>query len=200
MNYPGIFQKEREPNVIAKCLLCLLLLEHAVDEAPQSSLSYSVSHSLLKFMSVELVMLSKHHPLPPGSRLPSIFLSITVFSNESSLHIRWSKYLSFSFASVLPVDIQGWFPLGWTGLILQCKGLRRVFSSTTIKHQFFSSPAPQLSINSSLLQHHNEASILLFSSSTIKHQFFAQPSLCSSSHIHTWLLEKPQQRSDVSAF
>ena len=42
-------------------------------------------------------------------------------------------------ASVLPMNIQGWFPLGWTGLILQSKGLSRVFSSTTVwKHQFFS--------------------------------------------------------------
>ena len=43
-------------------------------------------------------------------------------------------------ASVLPMNSQGWFPLGWTGLIsLQSKGLSRVFSSTTIwKHQFFS--------------------------------------------------------------
>ena len=41
--------------------------------------------------------------------------------------------------SVLPMNIQGWFPLGLTGLILQSKGLSRVFSSTTIwKHQFFS--------------------------------------------------------------
>ena len=41
-------------------------------------------------------------------------------------------------ASVLSMSIQGWFPLGWTGLILQCKGLSRVFSSTTVqKHQFF---------------------------------------------------------------
>ena len=43
-------------------------------------------------------------------------------------------------ASVLPMSIQDWFPLGWTGLIpLQCKGLSRVFSNTTVqKHQFFS--------------------------------------------------------------
>ena len=43
-------------------------------------------------------------------------------------------------ASVLPMNIQGWFPLEWTGLIsLQAKGLSRVFSNTTIqKHQFFS--------------------------------------------------------------
>ena len=51
-------------------------------------------------------------------------------------------------ASVLPMNIQGWFPLGWTGLILQSKGLSRVFSNTTIqKHQFFSAQ-PSLWSNS----------------------------------------------------
>ena len=72
--------------------------------------------------------------------LPSIFPSVKVFSNVSALCIRWSKYWSISpSASVLPGNIQGWFPLGLTGLIcLQSKGLSRVFSSTTVrKHQFF---------------------------------------------------------------
>ena len=70
--------------------------------------------------------------------LPSIFPSIRVFSSESVLHIRWPKYWSFRTSS-LPMSIQGWFPLGLTGLIsLQPKGLSRVFSNTTIqKHQFF---------------------------------------------------------------
>ena len=62
-------------------------------------------------------------------------------------------------ASLLPMNTQGWFPLGWTGWIWQSKGLSRVFSNTTVQ----------------------------------KHQFFrAQLSLKSNSHIHTWLLEKPQ--------
>ena len=70
--------------------------------------------------------------------LPSIFPSIKVFSNESVLHIRWPKYWSFSFRSVLPMNIQDWLPLGGTGSIsLQSKGLSRVFS-TVQKHQFFS--------------------------------------------------------------
>ena len=63
----------------------------------------------------------------------------SVFSSELALWIRWSKYWSFSFSIVLPMNIQGWFPLGFTGLIsLQSKGLSRAFSSTTIrKHQSF---------------------------------------------------------------
>ena len=71
--------------------------------------------------------------------LPSIFLSIRVFSNKSALCIWWPKYWSFSLATVLPMNIQSWFPLGLTRLIsLQSKELSRVFSNTTVqKHQFF---------------------------------------------------------------
>ena len=70
---------------------------------------------------------------------PSIFPSIRVFSNESVLHIRWPKYWSLVLVSVLPMNIQDWFPLGWTGLTFsQSKELSRVFSNTTVqKHQFF---------------------------------------------------------------
>ena len=63
-----------------------------------------------------------------------------VFSNESAPLIRWPKYWASASAAVLPMKIQGWFPLGLTGLIsLQSKGLSRVFSSTTVPtHQFLS--------------------------------------------------------------
>ena len=66
-------------------------------------------------------------PSHPLLLLPSISPNIRVFSNESAL------------ASALPVSIQGWFPLGLTGLIsLQSRGILRVFSNTTVqKHQFF---------------------------------------------------------------
>ena len=66
--------------------------------ACQASLSITNFWSLLKLMSIELVMPSNHlilcHPLLLP---PSIFPSIRVFSNESALHIRWPKYWSFSF-------------------------------------------------------------------------------------------------------
>src|SRR5574337_983619 len=66
--------------------------------AHQASLSYTISWSLLKFMSIESVMLSNHLILCwPLLLLPSIFPSITVFSNESALHIRWPKYWSCNF-------------------------------------------------------------------------------------------------------
>ena len=67
--------------------------------ASQAFLSTTNSQSLLKLMSIELVMLSNHlilcHPL---LLLPSIFPSIRVFSNEPTLRIRWPKYWSFSFS------------------------------------------------------------------------------------------------------
>ena len=66
--------------------------------ARQTSLSITNSWSLLKLMSIESVMPSKHLILcRPLLLLPSIFPSIRVFSNESALHIRWPKYWGFSF-------------------------------------------------------------------------------------------------------
>ena len=95
--------------------------------ACQAPLSSIISWSLWKFMSVECVMLSNHNHLIlccPLLLLPSIFPRIRVFSSETALHIRWPKYWSFSLASVFPMNIWSWFPLGLTGLIsLLSKGL-----------------------------------------------------------------------------
>ena len=94
-------------------------------------------HRLLEFTQilvrwVQWCYLTISSSAAPLLLLPSIFPSIRMFSSESALHIRWPKYWSSALASVLPMNIQGWFPLGLTGLIsLQSKGL------------------------SSLLQHHN---------------------------------------------
>ena len=109
--------------------------------ARQASLSITNSQSLLKLLSIESVMPSNHlilsHPL---LLLPSIVPSIRVFSNESVLRIRCPSIGASASASVPPMNIQDWFPLGLTGWIsLQSKGLSRVFSNTTVqKHQFFS--------------------------------------------------------------
>ena len=67
-------------------------------------------------------------------------LPIRVFSNESTLHMRWPKYWSFSFSISPSNEHPGLSPLGWTGWTsLQSRGLSRVFSNTTVqKHQFFS--------------------------------------------------------------
>ena len=76
-------------------------------------------------------------PCCPLLLLPPIPPSIRVFSNESTLRIRWPKYWNFSFSIIPSNEYQDWSPLGWTGWIsLQSKGLSRVFSNTTVqKHQ-----------------------------------------------------------------
>ena len=107
--------------------------------ARQASLSITNSRSLLKLMSISLVMPSNRIILcRPLLLLPSIFPGIRVFSNESALHIRWPKYWSFSFGISPSNEYSGLIYLGWTGWIsLQCKGSQE------------SSPAPQFkSINS----------------------------------------------------
>ena len=100
--------------------------------ARQASLSITNSWSSLRLTSIESVMPSSHLILcRPLLLLPSIFPSIRVCSNESVLHIRWQS--TGASASVLPMNIQDWFPLGWTGWIsLHSKGLSKVFSNTTV--------------------------------------------------------------------
>ena len=124
---------------VVRLLSCVQLFATPWTAVCQASLSFTLSRSLLKFMSIESVMSSNHLILClPFLFLPSIFPSIRAFSNELALHIRWSKYWSFSF-SISPCNIQGWFPWGLTGLIsLLSKGLSRVFFRTTVwKCQFF---------------------------------------------------------------
>ena len=108
--------------------------------AHQASLSSTNSRSLLILMSIELVMPSTHLFLcRPLLLLPSIFLSIRVFSNEKLCASGGQSIGVSASASVLPMNIQDWFLLGLTGWIsLQSKGLSRVFFNTTVqKHQFF---------------------------------------------------------------
>ena len=108
--------------------------------ARQASVPITNPWSLLKLLSIESVMPSKHLILcRPLFLLPSIFPCIRVLSTEWALPIRWTKYWSFSFIISPPLNIQDWFPLGWTGWIsLKSKGHSRVFSNNTVQtHQFF---------------------------------------------------------------
>ena len=108
--------------------------------ACQASLSITNSWSLLKHMSIKSVMPSSHlilcHPLlllPPISQASGSFPMSQLFTwGGQSIEVSAST-------SVLPLNTQDWFPLGWTGWIsLQSKGLSRVFSNATVqKHQFF---------------------------------------------------------------
>ena len=84
--------------------------------ACQASLSITNSQSLLKLMSIELVMPSNYLILcRPLLLLPSIFPSIRIFSNEPVLHIRWPKYWSFSFSISLSNEYSGLisFSIDW---------------------------------------------------------------------------------------
>ena len=104
----------------------------------QASLSFTISQSLLRFMSIESVILSNHlilcHPL---LLLASIFPSIRVFSNESALHIRWPNYWSLSFSISPSNEYLGLisFRIDWFDP-LQSKALSRISTITVQKHQF----------------------------------------------------------------
>ena len=90
--------------VVVQWLSHVQLVSTSWISACPASLSFTISRSLLNLTSIESVMPSNHlilcHPLLP---LPSVFLSIRVFSNESTLHFRWPKYWSFSF-SIIPFN------------------------------------------------------------------------------------------------
>ena len=121
--------------------------------ARQASLSIANSQSLLNLISIESMVPSNHLIFcRPLLLLPLIFPSVRVFANESTLRNRWPK--NWSSASVLPMNIQHWFPLGPTGWFsLLSKELSRIFSNTTFqKHQFFGA---QLSFCPTLIAIHD---------------------------------------------
>ena len=125
--------------------------------AHQASLSFTISQSLLKFIFIELMMLSNHFILYHPLLLPSIFPSIMVFSNESTLPIRWPKYWSLGISPSSEYSRLISFRISWFDLL-------------DVQWTLKSTPASQVQ----------------------RHRFFVTlPFLLSSSHIHTWLLEKP---------
>ena len=102
--------------------------------ARQASLSLTDSRSLLKLMSIELVMPTNHLILcRPLLLPPSIFPSIRVFSNELAFHIRWPKYWSFSFGISLSNEYLGLisFRIDWFDL-LSVQGALKSLLSTTV--------------------------------------------------------------------
>ena len=120
--------------------------------ASQDPLSSTISWSLLKFMSIELVMLSNHlFFCRPLLLLPSIFPSIRVFPNELAPHIRWPKYWSFSFSNSPSNEYSGLisFRIDWFDLLA-------VQESKTLE---------------SLLQHHNTKASIFWHSPFFMVQF-----------------------------
>ena len=108
--------------------------------ARQASLSFNISWSLLKFMSIKSVMPANHlilcHPL---LLLPSVFPSIKVFSNESVLHIRWPKYWSLSFNISPSNEHPGLisFRMERLDLLVVQGTLTNLLNTIAQKHQFF---------------------------------------------------------------
>ena len=119
--------------------------------ARQACLSITNSRSSLKLMPIKLVMPSSHLILCcPLLLLPSMPPSIRVFSNESTLRMRWPKYWSFSISPSKEHPGLMSFRMDWLDL-LEVQWLSRVFSNTTVqKHQFFGT---QLSLRSNSLIH-----------------------------------------------
>ena len=114
-------------------------LRHQGLPACQASWAFTISWSLLIFMSINLVMPPNHLILyclfsfcfPSFPASGSFLMSCLFTSDGQSIRVSAS-------ALVLSINIQGWFPLGLTSLIsLQSTGLLRVFSTTIRKHQFF---------------------------------------------------------------
>ena len=124
--------------VVVQSLSCVQLFVTPWILALQTSLSFTISRSLLKFISIVLVVLSDHLILCcPPLLLPSVLPSIRVFSSESALGMKWPKYWSFSISSSNEYSGLMSFRTGW-----------------------FDLPPVQETLKS-LLQHHNwKASIL----------------------------------------
>ena len=114
------FPWSKSSLVVVQLLSCSQLFVTPWTAARQGSLSFTISWSFLKLMSIEAVTPSNHLLLcAPLLFLPSIFPSIRVFSNELDLHIRWPKYWSFSFSISPSNEYSGLisFRIDWFGFL-----------------------------------------------------------------------------------
>ena len=118
--------------------------------ACQAFLSFPISQSFLKLMSIESVMPSNYLILCRPLLLPSIFPSIRVFSNESLLHIRWPTYWSFSFSLSPSSEYSGLisFRMDWLDLLAVQRTLKSL-----LQHQFESISSSALSLLYAQLSH-----------------------------------------------
>ena len=116
--------------------LCLILC----NPMDCGTLSFIISHTLLKLMSMESVIPSNHFIFCcPLLLLPLIFPSFRVFSSESALHIRWPKYWSFIFSISPSTEYSGLisFKIDWFDLPAVQGTHKSLLSTTVQKHQFF---------------------------------------------------------------
>ena len=132
--------------VVAQSLSCLRLFGTPWTAAGQASLSFTISWSLLRLMSIEPVMPSNHLILYHPVLLPSVFPSIRVFSSELALRIRWPKYWSFSISPSSEYSGLISFRIDWFDLLavrgtfkspLQHHSLKTTFIFTLTIFQIF---------------------------------------------------------------
>ena len=123
-------------------------LYNPIDAGCQASLSFSIFQSLLKLMSIELLMPSNHlsHPCHPLLLLPSIFPHIRVFSNELALHIWCPKYWSFSISLSNEYSELISFRIDWFDLLAVHETLKNLLQHYILKESilqcsaFFNGP------------------------------------------------------------
>ena len=131
----------------ASITMLLLLFNHQVmsdssnlwTAAHQTSLSFTISQGLLRFVSIEMVMPSNHLTLcRPLLLLPSIFPTIRVLSNELALLIKWPKYWSFSFSISPSNEYSGLisFMMDWLDLLAVQETLKSLLQHGSSKASF----------------------------------------------------------------
>ena len=146
----------------SECSIAKLCLTHVSQwtAAHQASLSFTISWSLLKFMSIESMMPSNHFILcAPPFPLLSIFPSIRGFSTESAPHIRWPNYWSFSISLSNEYSGLTSFRIDWFDLLAVQGTLQSLFSTIVLS---ISSLAPSLLYGPSLTTVHNYWNIMWF--------------------------------------
>ena len=127
---------------------CMTICKPVVYSTPE--FPFTISQSMLKFMSIESMMPSNHPcSVDLWFSCPQSFPAPRSYPNESAILTQWPKYCRFSFSITSSKEYSGWFPLGLTGLIsLKSKGLSRIFPTTTVrKHQLLGTQ-PSLWLNS----------------------------------------------------
>ena len=138
--------------------LCPALLD-PMDRSRQASLSFTISQCLLKFISVESLMLSNHLILCGPLLLPSVFPSIGVFSNELVLRIRWLEYWSCSFSPFNEFPVLISFRIDWFDLLAVQGTLKSLPQHHSSKAYQFLGTQPSLWCNSHirtwLLENHS---------------------------------------------
>ena len=125
--------------IVVQSLIRVWLFATSWTAAHQASLSFTISRSLLKLMSIESVMPSNHLILCSPLLFPPIFPSIRIFSNESVLRIRWPKYWSFSYSISPSNEYSELISFRMDGLdLLAVQGtLKNILQPHSSKAQFF---------------------------------------------------------------